>query len=81
MQLREFEVDILNNFFSEHVGEWNLTKKRITFTLDEDLDKKIRHLQVELITKTNHGWSYSSVLSVIIEEGLKVLSTKKLTKK
>lgn len=58
-----------------------MTKKRITFTLDDDLDKKIRHLQVELISKTNHGWSYSSVLSVILEEGLKILTTKKLTKK
>jgi hypothetical protein len=58
-----------------------LAKKRITFTIDEDLDKKIRHLQVDLISKTNQGWSYSSVLSVIIEEGLKVLSTKKITKK
>jgi hypothetical protein len=58
-----------------------LAKKRITFTLDEDIDKKIRTLQVELISKTNHGWSYSSVLSVIIEEGLKTLSTKKTSKK
>jgi len=58
-----------------------LAKKRITFTIDEDLDKKIRHLQVDLISRTNQGWSYSSVLSVIIEEGLKVLSTKKITKK
>jgi hypothetical protein len=58
-----------------------MTKKRITFTIDEDLDKKIRHLQVDLMSKTNHGWSYSSVLSVILEEGLKILSTKKLVKK
>ncbi|MBI5697392.1 MAG: hypothetical protein HZC29_02620 [Thaumarchaeota archaeon] len=58
-----------------------MAKKRITFTIDEDLDKKIRHLQVDLISRTNQGWSYSSVLSVIIEEGLKVLSTKKITKK
>jgi hypothetical protein len=58
-----------------------LAKKRITFTIDEELDKKIRHLQVELISKTNHGWSYSSILSVVLEEGLKILSTKKLVKK
>jgi hypothetical protein len=58
-----------------------LTKKRVTFTLDEELDKKIRNLQVELISKTNHGWSYSSVLSVIIDEGLKLLSAKKISKK
>ncbi|MEM2160826.1 MAG: hypothetical protein QXN55_07735 [Candidatus Nitrosotenuis sp.] len=58
-----------------------MTKKRVTFTLDEELDKKIRNLQVELISKTNHGWSYSSVLSVIIDEGLKLLSAKKISKK
>ncbi|MFM8659160.1 MAG: hypothetical protein ACKOCQ_04405 [Candidatus Nitrosotenuis sp.] len=58
-----------------------MAKKRITFTLDEDYDKKIRALQVKLISETNHGWSYSAVLSEIIDEGLKTLSTKKIIKK
>jgi hypothetical protein len=57
-----------------------LPKKRVTFTLDEDLDKKIRSLQVGLITTTNEGWSYSSVLGIVIEEGLKSVSVKKLGK-
>jgi hypothetical protein len=57
-----------------------LPKKRVTFTLDEDLDKKIRNLQVGLITTTNQGWSYSAVLGIIIEEGLKAVSVKKLGK-
>lgn len=55
------------------------TKKRVTFTIDKELDKKIRHLQVELISSTNRGWSYSAVLDVIIEEGLKDF-TKKASK-
>lgn len=55
------------------------TKKRVTFTIDKELDKKIRHLQVELISSTNRGWSYSAVLDVIIEEGLKDF-TKKTSK-
>lgn len=52
------------------------TKKRVTFTIDKELDKKIRHLQVELISSTNRGWSYSAVLDVIIEEGLKDFTKK-----
>ena len=58
-----------------------LAKKRITFTLDEDLDKKIRGLQVSLITATNEGWSYSAALELVIEEGLKSVSAKKLAKR
>ena len=55
-----------------------MSKKRITFTLDEDLDKKIRRLQVDLITATNEGWSYSSVLGILIDEGLRTVTPKKL---
>ncbi|WP_268541695.1 hypothetical protein [Candidatus Nitrosotenuis cloacae] len=54
-----------------------MTKKRVTFTMDRDLDKKIRHLQVDFITNTNHGWSYSSVLNAVIEAGLKDFGAKK----
>jgi hypothetical protein len=57
-----------------------LAKKRITFTVDADLDKKIRSLQVGLITTTNQGWSYSSVLGLVLEEGLKAATVKKLGK-
>jgi hypothetical protein len=53
-------------------------KKRITFTLDEDLDKKIRRLQVDLISATNEGWSYSSVLGILVDEGLKSINPKKV---
>jgi hypothetical protein len=58
-----------------------LSKKRITFTLDEDLDKKIRRLQVDLITSTNEGWSYSSVLGILIDEGLRAVNPRKLKHK
>lgn len=57
-----------------------MAKKRVTFTLDEDLDKKIRQLQISLISTTNQGWSYSSVLGIVIDEGLKVVTPKKLGK-
>ena len=32
-----------------------MPKKRVTFTLDDELDKKIRSLQVGLITTTNES--------------------------
>jgi hypothetical protein len=48
-----------------------LPKKRITITLDEELDRKIRNCQVYLIEKTNKGWSYSAALQILIEQGLK----------
>lgn len=51
-----------------------MAKKRVTFTVDKDLDKKIRQLQVELITATNRGWSYSAVLDALIGEGLRTFS-------
>ena len=57
-----------------------MAKKRVTLTLDEDLDKKIRQLQISLISSTNQGWSYSSVLGIVIDEGLKVVTPKKLGK-
>lgn len=57
-----------------------MAKKRVTFTLDEDLDKKIRQLQISLISTTNQGWSYSSVLGIVIDEGLKAVTPKKLGK-
>jgi hypothetical protein len=57
-----------------------LAKKRITFTIDRDLDKKIRQYQANLISTTNVGWSYSSILELVIEEGLKSDTFKKQTK-
>lgn len=53
-----------------------MAKKRVTFTLD-DLDKKIRQLQINLISTINRGWSYSSVLEIVIDEGFKAVTSKK----
>ena len=53
-----------------------MVKKRVTITIDKEFDAKIRQLQVEYITKSNESWSYSAVLSTVIEEGLKTLSHK-----
>jgi hypothetical protein len=55
---------------------WRMAKKRVTFTIDEDLDKKIHHLQADFISKSSKSWSYSSVLSMIINEGIRALNQK-----
>jgi len=58
-----------------------LTKKRITVTIDEELNRKVRNLQVRLITSTQKGWSYSSVLGILIKEGLESTTMQKLVSK
>ncbi len=58
-----------------------MSKKRITVTLDEDLDRKIRALQVSLISSTQRGWSYSSVLTILVKEGLEINVAKKMASK
>lgn len=60
-----------------------LSKKRVTFTIDEELDRMIRNLQVILISSTQRGWSYSAVLEILVKNGLdsnavkNIISTKK----
>lgn len=53
-----------------------MAKKRVTVTIDKELDEKIHHIQAEFISKSSRSWSYSSVLSVIIDEGIKTLNHK-----
>lgn len=57
-----------------------MVKKRVTITIDKEIDEKIRQLQIEFITKSNRAWSYSSVLSLVIDEGMKILNHKKNVK-
>jgi hypothetical protein len=55
---------------------WQMAKKRVTVTIDKEIDEKIHRLQAEFISKSGRGWSYSSVLSVVIDEGMKTLNQK-----
>lgn len=55
---------------------WQMAKKRVTVTIDKDLDEKIHRIQADFISKSSRSWSYSSVLSVIIDEGIKTLNHK-----
>ncbi len=53
-----------------------MAKKRVTITIDKELDEKIRQLQADFIARSNKSWSYSSVLSIAIDEGMKFLNHK-----
>ena len=58
-----------------------LTKSIITVTIEDALGKKIRLIQSQLLSKTNSNWSYSKVVSIILEEGLRSFSVEKAVKK
>ena len=55
-------------------------KSVVTITITPMLDKKIRKLQSELIQKTIRSWSYSKVVELILETGMKSLTASKLLK-
>jgi hypothetical protein len=58
-----------------------LSKKRITVTIDDELDRKIRNLQVDLISSTQKGWSYSNALEILVKNGLESNSVRKMVSK
>jgi hypothetical protein len=57
-----------------------VTKKPVTITIDIESDKQIRRLQANFISSSNKNWSYSAVLNLVIEEGLKSFGVKKFRK-
>ncbi|MCZ6582867.1 MAG: hypothetical protein O6761_06825 [Thaumarchaeota archaeon] len=44
---------------------------RITIVLDDPLNEKLRSIQAELIQKSPKSVSFSHVLNLVVEEGLK----------
>ncbi len=46
--------------------------KRITIMLDDDLDKKVRLKQADLIRKTQTSISFSSVINDVLRGKLKI---------
>ncbi len=44
--------------------------RRITFMIDEDLDKKIRLYQAKKMQKENSTYSYSRAINDIIKKGI-----------
>ncbi len=53
------------------VGIYEITTKRITVMMDDDLDKKIRLCQAKIIQNTHSSKSYSRVVNELLEKHLK----------
>ena len=45
--------------------------KRVTIIISGENDKAIRKLQSKMIVTTNSGWSFSKVLNVVLDSGVK----------
>ncbi|NND85951.1 MAG: hypothetical protein HKM23_01215, partial [Nitrosopumilus sp.] len=48
---------------------------RVTITLDKDMSKSLRAIQAKLIQNTNESISFSQVVNLVLEEGVKVKKT------
>ena len=55
-------------------------KKPITITITSEQEKKSRALQARLISATNTNWSFSQVVGILLDEGLKNTSVEKAKK-
>ena len=56
-----------------------MAKRKSSINIDSEIETQIRQLQSELIATTKINWSYSSVLSIILENGLKDFNLKNQT--
>jgi predicted transcriptional regulator len=45
--------------------------KRVTIMIDDELDKKLRHIQAKLIQKENKSISYSYVINAALKNLMK----------
>jgi hypothetical protein len=48
-----------------------MTPRRITITIHDDLHRKLRFLQADMLKKLNCAVSMSSVFDVVLRKGLK----------
>ena len=46
-------------------------KRRITISLEAELERKVRNKQANLLLKSNHSVSFSEMLNRILQEALK----------
>jgi hypothetical protein len=53
-----------------------MARRKSSINIDSEIESQIRQLQAELIAKTKINWTYSSVLSIILENGLKDFNLK-----
>jgi len=48
-----------------------MVKRKSSINIDSEIESQIRQLQAELIATTKINWTYSSILTLILENGLK----------
>gem|GEM_PF-3729174 len=48
-----------------------MTSTRITITIQNEVHKKLRYLQADLLKKTNDTVSMSGVFDIVLRKGLK----------
>ena len=48
-----------------------MKKHRITITIQDDLHKKLRHVQAELLKKSEVSVSFSGTIDSVLRKGLK----------
>lgn len=53
-----------------------MARRKSSINIDEEIESQIRQLQSELIATTKINWTYSSVLTLILENGLKDFNLK-----
>jgi len=50
--------------------------KRVSITIDETIDHKIRLVQADLLKHTHSNWNYSKVMNLLLESALKSFNSK-----
>jgi len=45
--------------------------KRVTIIISEENDRAIRKLQSKMILTTNSGWSFSTIVNLVLNSGVK----------
>ena len=53
-----------------------MTVKRVSITIDEIIDHKIRLVQSDLLKHTQSNWNYSRVMNLLLENALKNFNPK-----
>ena len=53
-----------------------MARRKSSINIDSEIESQIRQLQSELIATTKINWTYSSVLSLLLENGLKDFNLK-----
>jgi len=54
----------------EGVQAKDMTKKRITISIDEEMLMNVKQIQSKLVDKTKKNWNFSKTLSLILAIGL-----------